>query len=167
MSSSSLARSLDPLAQHLEDLRLRPAVDEDDEAEAEPLLVLGVQARELGEHLRVGVVALLGGGARARGPSARRSPGARRAPRASRPPVELGDHGLARVPSGSSRVREPLDEARAALEELGELVRRSAAAVGRARVGGDEERDVVVAVLELDLELDARKNGEGGWKTRR
>src|SRR4051812_50032410 len=32
--------------------------------------------------------------------------------------------------------------------------RQSAAAVGRARVRGDEEGDVVMAVAELDLELD-------------
>ena len=51
-------------AQHVEDLRLRPAVDEDDEAEAVPCLVIGVQARQLCEHLRVDVRALLGGRAR-------------------------------------------------------------------------------------------------------
>src|SRR5438094_474272 len=37
--------------------------------------------------------------------------------------------------------------------------RRSAAAVGRARVGGDEQRDVVMAFAELDLELDAAEEG--------
>src|SRR5581483_6151217 len=56
-----LACALDALAQHLEDLRLRPAVDEDDEAEAEALLVLAVEALELVQDLRIGVGALLGG----------------------------------------------------------------------------------------------------------
>ena len=51
--------------------------------------------------------------------------------------------------------REQLDEARASLEQLGELLGASAAAVARARVRGDQERDVVVALAELDLQLDA------------
>src|SRR5206468_3194124 len=56
-----LARPLEPLAQHLEDLRLRAAVYEDDEAEAELLLVDLVEVRKLGQDHRVGVGALLGG----------------------------------------------------------------------------------------------------------
>src|SRR5262249_49567664 len=59
--------------QHVEDLRLRPSVDEDDEAKPEPRLVVRVQARELLQHDRVVVRALL-----CRGP--RREP----APRADR-----------------------------------------------------------------------------------
>ena len=53
-----------------------------------------------------------------------------------------------RPPRGARR-------ARCGPEELGQLVDASAAAVARACVGGGEERDVVVAVLQLDPELDA------------
>ena len=48
-------------AQHLEDLPLRPPVDEDDEAEAVTRLVLAVQPRELGQHVGIVVRSLLGG----------------------------------------------------------------------------------------------------------
>ena len=100
------AGAVDPRAQHLEDLRLRPPVDEDDEAEAEPLLVLGVQPRELGERLGVGVRPLLGGGARGQAAARARSPGGRSVPRAS-PPRSAWRSPRGRSPSGSSRRGEP------------------------------------------------------------
>ena len=59
-----VARALEPVLEHSEDLRLRAAVDEDDKTEAELLLVDLVQVRELGQHCRIGVVALLGRRAR-------------------------------------------------------------------------------------------------------
>jgi hypothetical protein len=52
---------LEPLAQHREDLSARPAVDEDDEAKAELLLVGLVQAAKRGQEGRVVVGALLFG----------------------------------------------------------------------------------------------------------
>ncbi len=64
VSSSSSRVRADSLAQHGQDLVLRPPVHEDDEAEAELLLVERVQVREVDEHGRVGVLALLGGRAR-------------------------------------------------------------------------------------------------------
>src|SRR5438132_8618083 len=48
-----LAGAREPFAQDRENLRLRTPVDEDDEAETEPLLVRAVQPPELGEHLGV------------------------------------------------------------------------------------------------------------------
>src|SRR4029077_15933938 len=54
--------AVDPRAQHPEDLRVRPPVDEDDETEAEPTLVLGVQPRELGQRLGSGGCPLPRGG---------------------------------------------------------------------------------------------------------
>ena len=104
------------------DLGLRPSVDEDDEAEAEALLIAPVQLRELGQHRRIVVEALLG----------RRS---------RRKPVPLPDRGmrverrellvlgqraddLVRVVERILDLRQPLDERRAALEELLELVYR-------------------------------------------
>src|SRR5262249_61004415 len=54
-----LARPLEPLAQDRDELRLRPPVDEDDEAEAELLLVGAVELVELGHDIG----SLLGGGA--------------------------------------------------------------------------------------------------------
>src|SRR5690242_18078981 len=56
-----LTRALEPRAQDVQDLRLRTAVDEDDEAEAELLLVDLVQIGELGQHDRVRVVSLFDG----------------------------------------------------------------------------------------------------------
>src|SRR5207244_7112776 len=56
-----LARSLEALLQDLQDLGLRAAVDEDDESEAELLLVDLVQVGELGQDCRVAPAALLGG----------------------------------------------------------------------------------------------------------
>ena len=63
-----VARPLEPLAQDRDDLAPRAAVDEDDEAEAEPLLVGAVQLGELGEHAGIVVGALLG---RASAPTSR------------------------------------------------------------------------------------------------
>ena len=92
--------------------------DEDDEAEAELLLVDLVEVRELGEDRRIGVRALLGGRPLGEVPRADRrvrlsasicsSSGRPRSTSSARP-------------SGSSQLGEPLDEARAALEELAEL----------------------------------------------
>ena len=53
--------SLEPLAQHGQELGPRAPVHEDDELEAEALLVGLVQARELLEHVRLGASLLLGG----------------------------------------------------------------------------------------------------------
>src|SRR5204863_1845021 len=50
---------LEPLPQHVEDLGLRAPVDEDDEAEAELLLVDLVEVGELRQDDRIGVAALL------------------------------------------------------------------------------------------------------------
>ena len=118
-SSSSRVRS-SRVAQHADELALRPPVDEDDEAEAELLLVDLVQVRELGEHLGVAVGALLAaerserffapirGCASSASTSFVLAAARRRRRRARR--------------AGRRSSREPLDEARAALEELGELV---------------------------------------------
>ena len=115
-----LAGPLEPAAQHLEDLRLRAAVDEDHEAEAELLLVDLVQVRQLGEDHRVGVGALLGG--RARRQAAARADRRVRVQRLELLRlVELGD----RVVGGSERVlarRQQLDQPRPSLEELRELL---------------------------------------------
>ena len=155
-SSSSRVRSI-RVAQHLEDLRLRPPVDEDDEAEAEPLLVLGVQPRELGQRLGVGVGALLGG--RACGEAAARADrgvGVQR--------LELlvlgqrGDH-LAGVAERVLARRRACGRARVSpSNSSASWACASAAAVDRARVGREQERDVVVAAgLDLDLGLDPRE----------
>ena len=98
-------------------------VDEDDEAEAELLLVHLVQVRELGEDGGVGRPRP------ARRQSAPRDRGAGRsrdAPRAPRPcrPRRASRGRRPPAPSGSSVVGELLDEARAALEELRELLDR-------------------------------------------
>ncbi len=61
VSSSSSRVFAMRVAEHLEDLRLRPSVHEDDEAEAELLLVDLVQVGEVGEHDRIAVGALLPG----------------------------------------------------------------------------------------------------------
>ena len=108
-----------PLAQHLEDLRLRPAVDEDDEAEAELLLVDLVQVGELGEDGRVGVVPC------SAAERAERCSRADRRVRAQRLDLLLLAGGVEHVLGALERVLElgePLDEARVALEELGQLV---------------------------------------------
>ena len=54
-----VARALQPLAQHGQQLGAGAAVDEDDELEAEAALVLVVQAGELVEHLGLGAALLL------------------------------------------------------------------------------------------------------------
>ena len=126
----------------------------------------GVQPGELREHLRVVVRSLLGGGARR---EARALPD--RGMRGQRLDL-LARSAAARTSarrarsSGSSTSREPLDEPRAPLEELRELVARSAAAVARARVGRDEQRNVVVPVRRARAAArHGWKNGDGGWKT--
>ena len=84
------------------------------------LLVLGVQPRELGEHLGVVVRALLGG--RARG-EASSLPIAGCASRTSSFSSCGSSWTSVRArTSGSGSARELLDEARPTLEELGELV---------------------------------------------
>ena len=115
-----LARPLHPLAQDRDDLAPRPPVHEDDEAEAERRFVLGVQLR------------------RAR----RAPPGSSSVPCSRRERSDVGappiagcassisfcsssvsvERDLARVAERIVEQREPLDEARAALEQLGELV---------------------------------------------
>ena len=111
----------DPLPEHLEDLGLRAARHEDDEAEPELLLVDLVQVREIGEHDRVGVGPLLGGG-----------PGRQPAPRADRRVgverfdlLVVGERGddVVGPPQRVLDLGEPFDEARASLEELRQLVR--------------------------------------------
>ena len=56
---------------------------------------------------------------------------------------------------------EAIDESRPALEELRELLGGSAAAVARAREGRDEQGHVIVAALQLELELDAPEERRG------
>ena len=118
-SSSSVGLSMRTL-QHLEDLGLRAPVDEDDEAESVPGLVLGVQARELGEHLGVDVGSLLGGRARR---EALRLPD-RRVGVEHLALLLVGEHGdhLGRVLERIVALGEQLDEPRPPLEELGELL---------------------------------------------
>src|SRR5207247_4104232 len=114
-----LARALEPLPQDLEDLFLRPAVDEDDEAEAELLLVDLVQVRELGERDGIAARSLLGGR------SFRQAAAADRGMRVERLELlrlaQLADH-VQRGPERAVLLREPLDEARVPLEELRELL---------------------------------------------
>ena len=95
-------------------------VDEHDEAKAVARLVLGIQPRELGEHLRIGIGSLLGG-------RARREPGALpdRGMRGQDLDLLVARQLLHERRGARERVglaREPLDEARAALEEAGQLV---------------------------------------------
>ena len=83
-------------------------------------LVLGVQARELGEHLRLGIGALLGR-------RARREAGALADRRVRGEDLDLLGvrqlvHERRRARERIGLAREPLDEARAALEEAGQLV---------------------------------------------
>ena len=61
VSSSVVSLPLEPLAQHGQQLGPRAPVHEDDELEAEALLVGLVQARELFEHVGLGAPLLLGG----------------------------------------------------------------------------------------------------------
>ena len=140
-----VARAREPLAQHRDELGAGPPVHEDDEREAEAPLVLLVQPRQLGEHLRLGAALLLGGLADA---------GVRRQ---RRDLIVLGERERHLLGDGErvARARRARRRAACAPRRAAPAPRRSAAAVARARVGRDEERDVVVAVVELDLELDA------------
>src|SRR4029079_12831789 len=116
-----LRRMVDPVAQHLEDLPLRTAVHEDDEAEAVPLLVVRVEPRELLEDDRVGVRALLR--SRARGQT-RALPDGR--VRVEDLALLVGRKLVDAGPCPCQRVglrREPFDEARPPFEQLRELVR--------------------------------------------
>ena len=93
--------------------------DEDDEAEAVARLVLGVQPRELGEHLRFRVGALL-----RRGP--RREAGALADGGVRGQDLDLFGVGQLVHERGGARERvrlqrQALDEARAALEQAGQL----------------------------------------------
>src|SRR5689334_7272236 len=114
-----LARPLEALLQDLEDLRLRAAVDEDDEAEAELLLVDLVQIGELGQDGRMTAAALLG--CRAGGQVACAD---RRMRVQGLEPLflgELGDRLIGR-PERVLPLGKQLDQPGTALEELGELV---------------------------------------------
>ena len=118
-------------------------VDEDDEAEAELLLVDLVQVRELGEDGRVGVGALL----LRRAPESRFAPIAGCALSASSFSSSLSVRAPRRAcPSGILDLGQPLDERRLRPRRARRAARRSAAAVGRASERRDEQRDVVVAV---------------------
>src|SRR5215472_15033554 len=115
-----VARALEPLPQDGDDLPLRSPVDEDDEAEAERLLVRPVQRGELSEHGGVVVGALLGGGTGG-------ETGALADRRVRRQCLELlfigqlSDRCLGPV-EGLLTLAENLDQPRPALEELGQLV---------------------------------------------
>jgi len=114
-----LSAPLETGAQHLENLRLWPAVDEDDKPEAELLLVDLVEVGELGQHDRVGIGSLLHGRALREVARADRRVRVQRLELLGL--VQPGDHlgrGLERVVA----LRQQLDEARPALEELGELL---------------------------------------------
>ena len=96
------------------------AVDEHHEAEAVARLVLRVEPRELREHLRIGVAPLLGR-------RARRQAAALADRRVCGEDLDLlvvGQlvHQRRRARERIGLQREPLDEARPALEEAGELV---------------------------------------------
>src|SRR5205085_8995589 len=113
------ARTFEPLAQDRDYLRLRAAVHEDDEAEAEALLVLAVEPLELGERLGIVVRSLFRRG------SGRQLPRADRGVRVQRLELlglrQTGDHLVRRV----ERVRvlgQVRDECRLSLEELRELL---------------------------------------------
>src|SRR3954454_19132397 len=111
-----LARADEALAQDRDELPLRAAGDEDDEAEAEALLVGAVQLGELG---RCGVRALLGGRARRARRPADRGVGVEHL-------LLLGVDQLrgdrARVAERIVERRESLDEGGAPLEQRRELL---------------------------------------------
>ena len=121
VSSSSARVRPSRSPQHRDELGARAAVDEDDEAEAEALLVGGVQLGELRQHLRVlrRGLALLGRRAAAEPPLADA-----RMVRQRLDPLLLGQPGehLARAAERVLLLGERLDEAAAGLEEVGELV---------------------------------------------
>src|SRR2546428_4855822 len=113
-----LARALEPPAQDGDELGLRPPVDEHDEPEAERLLVRAVQVVEL---RRRGVGALLGRAASAQAP-----PGANRRVRVEHRLLLVVCERARDLARAAERVLERgelLDEARAPLEQLRELVR--------------------------------------------
>ena len=97
--------------------------DEDDEAEAEALLVGAVELGELGENIGIVVGPLLGRAPRGEPLAAARSPDALRALRAS-PPRSASAITMLRVLERVVDLGEPLDERRSSFEELGELVGR-------------------------------------------
>ena len=151
------------VAQHVEDLRLRPAVDEHHEPEPVALLVVLVQAGELGEYLGIGVGSLF-----------------RR--RTCREPGPLTDRRMRGEDLDASRRRQLVDERPRAFERVPprrraarrtasgprtarRAARRSAPAVTRAPVGGDQQRDVVVAASSRISSSIRVKKGDGGWKT--
>src|SRR5205085_978171 len=95
----------------------------------------------------------------ARRASSHRSPDARRAlPSSRRPRGRPRPRGPGRAGRRAPRGARP---SACGLRRAPRAPRRSASAVGRARVRGDEQRDVVVAFAELQLELDAAKEGRG------
>ena len=115
-----VGRVVDPQAQHLEDLVLRAAVHEHDEAEAVARLVLGVELLELGEHRGVVVRPLLGGR-----PCREPRPLADRRVRVEDLALLVVGDLVHERPRPHERVGlggEPLDEPRAALEELAQLL---------------------------------------------
>src|SRR4051812_46433815 len=114
-----LARALDPLAQDRQDLRLRPPVDEDDEAEAELFLIGLIQLRELGKHGRIVLGALLR--RRTRRQLAAGTDRRMRVEHFLLLLVAQRARELVRLAERVIELREPLDEARAAFEEPGEL----------------------------------------------
>ena len=154
-SSSSRVRAMRS-AEDVEDLRLRPAIHEHDEAEAELPLVRHVQRGEV-RRARHGSssAALLRGRACARAPSSGRSPDGRRAPRPSPP-----RSGRARTPSARSsgcsisarrstrRVRPSKRSASSSTVSFRGSSRIRTAKRGAGRGDGRPE---------LDLELDARE----------
>src|SRR5919106_4093377 len=91
--------------------------------------------------------------------AAARSPGARSARRPS--PRGSEPQALPRHSRADPRSRRDARRAACAPRRALRAPRRSASAVARASVRRNEERDVVVAFLELDLELDPREEGRG------
>ena len=116
-----LAGSLEPLTQDRDDLALRAAVHEHDEAKAEPFLVLGVQSFELRERFRF-VVLPCSAAERADSFFAPIAGCAFRASSFSAS-LRLGDH-LVRRRERVVTLGELLDESRAPFEQLRELVGR-------------------------------------------
>jgi hypothetical protein len=114
-----VGRAVDPYPQHLEDLALGPAVDENDEAEAVPGFLLCIEAGELRDHVRLVVRSLLRRGARRELRRTDRRMGVEDCSLVLR--RELVDE-RPRTHERVGLVRETLDEARTPLEQLGELV---------------------------------------------
>ena len=147
-----VGRPADAASQHLEDLRLRPPVDEDDEAEAVPA---SYSAFSRASSASTAGSASEPCSAAERADSPLRWPIAGCASRisffsssgSSWTSVRARAAGRARSPAARRSACAPRRARRAP--------RRSAAPVGHASVGRDEERNVMVAVAELDLELHA------------